>query len=126
MLSVGVNTAKLVIVQLLKEGKVRRSYLGIAGQTAPLHRRITRYYGLSLDKGVFVTNVVRDSPANKAGIVEGDIIIEFDGNSITGIDDLQKHLVIGIVDKKCSIVVLRRFTEKVALEIVPVESLDNT
>ncbi len=120
--AVGINTAKLVVVDLLKEGKVRRSYLGIAGQTVPLHRRVARYYGFDLDKGVFVTSVIKDSPAEKAGVLEGDMVVEFNGRLITGIDDLQKHLVIDIAGKKCSLVVLRHFTEKVAIEVTPVEA----
>jgi S1-C subfamily serine protease len=62
------------------------------------------------------------SPAESAGILEGDMVIEFNGSLITGIDDLQKHLVIDIVGKRCSLVVLRHFTEKIALEVVPVEA----
>jgi S1-C subfamily serine protease len=120
--AVGSNTAKLVVVELLKEGKVRRSHLGIAGQTVPLHRRVARYYGLDLDNGVFVTSVIKGSPAERAGVLEGDMVIEFNGTLITGIDDLQKHLVIDIAGKKCSMAVLRHFTEKVAMEVVPTES----
>jgi S1-C subfamily serine protease len=120
--ALGVNTAKLVVVELLKEGKVRRSYLGVAGQTVPLHRRVARYYNLNMDNGVFVTNVMKDTPAEKAGVLEGDMIVEFNGSLVTGIDDLQKHLVLDIVGKKCPLVVLRHFTEKVTLEVTPVES----
>jgi S1-C subfamily serine protease len=120
--ALGVNTAKLVVVELLKDGKVRRSYLGFAGQTVPLHRRVARYYNLNMDNGVFVTNVIKNTPAEKAGVLEGDMVIEFNGRLITGIDDLQKHLVIDIVGKKCSLVVLRHFTEKVTLEVTPAES----
>ena len=120
--ALGINTAKIVVVELLKEGKVRRSYLGVAGQTVPLHRRVARYYNLDMNNGVFVTNVMKDTPAEKAGVLEGDMIVEFNGSLITGIDDLQKHLVIDIVGKKCSMVVLRHFTEKVTLEVTPVES----
>jgi Trypsin-like serine proteases, typically periplasmic, contain C-terminal PDZ domain len=87
--ALAINTAKLVIMELLKEGKVRRSYLGIGGQTVPLHRRIVRYYNLDIESGVFVTSVMKDSPASRSGISEGDMLIEFNGNPITGIDSLQ-------------------------------------
>ncbi len=120
--AVAANTARLVVMELLKEGKVRRSYLGIAGQTAPLHRRVVRFYNLDVENGVFVTNVVPGSPAEKAGVMNGDMVIEFEGAAIDGIDDLQKHLVFENVGKKSSIVVLRNFTEKVTLAVTPVES----
>jgi S1-C subfamily serine protease len=120
--ALAVNTAKIVVVELLKEGRVRRSYLGIAGQTVPLHRCVVRYHNLGIENGVFVTQVMSNSPAAKAGVLEGDLMIEFNGSLINGIDDLQKHMIIDIAGKKCSLVVLRHFTEKVALEIEPAES----
>ena len=120
--AVAINTAKLVVMELLKEGKVRRSYLGIAGQTVPLHWRVVRHYGLGLRRGVFVTSIIKGSPAETAGVLEGDMIIEFDGSFVNGIDDLQKHLTIDLAGKRCPLVVLRRFTEKVQLEITPGEA----
>ncbi|MGB7566768.1 MAG: trypsin-like peptidase domain-containing protein [Chitinivibrionales bacterium] len=123
--ALAVNTAKLVIVELLKDGKVRRSYLGIGGQTVPLHRRIVRYYDLNIENGVFVTSVAKDSPASHSGILEGDMLIEFNGNPITGIDSLQKYLSAELVGKKCTITILRRYTEKIELEILPQEKVES-
>jgi S1-C subfamily serine protease len=120
--AVAVNTARLVMVELLKEGKVRRSYMGIAGQTVPLHRRVVRFYNLDIDNGVFVTHVAKGGPAEKAGVREGDLVIAFNGNPVSGIDDLQKHLVADIVGKPCPLVVVRNFTEKLSLEVRPGES----
>lgn len=120
--AVAVNTARLVVVELLKVGKVRRSYMGIMGQTVPLHRRVVRFYNLDIDSGVFVTQVAKGGPAEKAGVREGDLVIEFNGSPVSGIDDLQKHLVADIVGKPCSLVVVRNFTEKISLEVRPGES----
>jgi S1-C subfamily serine protease len=115
------NTARLVVMELLKNGRVRRSYLGMAGQTVPLHRRIVRFYNLELDNCVFVTSVQQNGPADRAGVKEGDMVIEFNGNLITGIDDLQKHLGIDVAGKSCPLIVLRHFTERVELTVVPLE-----
>lgn len=120
--AVAINTARLVVMELLKEGKVRRSFIGIAGQTVPLHRRVVRFYNLDIDSGVFVTQVVKGGPADRAGVHEGDLAIEFNGSPVNGIDDLQKHLVAGIVGKPCPLVVVRNFSEKISLEVRPEES----
>jgi S1-C subfamily serine protease len=120
--AVAVNTARLVVVELLKEGKVKRSYMGIMGQTVPLHRRVVRFYNLDIDSGVFVTQVAKGGPAEKAGVKEGDLVIAFNGSPVGGIDDLQKHLVADIVGKPCPLVVVRNFTEKLSLEVRPGES----
>jgi S1-C subfamily serine protease len=120
--AVAVNTARLAVIELLKEGKVRRSVLGILGQTVPLHRRVVRFYNLDVDSGVFVTQIVKGSPAERAGVREGDLMIEFNGSPINGIDDLQKHLVADLVGKRCSLVVVRNFTEKISLEVMPGET----
>jgi S1-C subfamily serine protease len=120
--AVAVNTARLVVIELLKEGKVRRSFIGIAGQTVPLHRRVVRFYNLDIENGVFVTQVVKGGPADLAGVREGDMVIEFNGSPVNGIDDLQKHLVAGIVGKPCPLVVIRNFSEKISLEVRPEES----
>jgi S1-C subfamily serine protease len=71
------NTAQLIIGWLLKEGRVRRSYVGLAGQTTPIHARVRRYYQLKQDRGVLVGGVEPGSPARLAGLREGDIIIAF-------------------------------------------------
>src|SRR4029079_8303513 len=86
------NTAKLVATQLIRDGKVSRSYIGLAGQNVPLPRRIVRYYDLAVDSGIFVVSFEANSPARKSGLREGDIIIGFDDHPTAGIDDLHKLL----------------------------------
>lgn len=86
------NTAAFVMTKLIHEGKVRRSYLGVAGQNVPLHRRVVRYHGLATESGVFVVNVEPNSPAAQAGLNEGDLIVAFGDKPVAGIDDLHRFL----------------------------------
>ena len=87
-----IDTAKFVASRLIRDGKVSRSYIGLAGQNVPLPRRIIRYYNLAVESGIFVISFENDSPARKGGVSEGDIIIAFDDRPIAGIDDLHKLL----------------------------------
>jgi S1-C subfamily serine protease len=115
-----INTAKFVAGKLIKDGKIKRSYIGIAGQDVPIHRRIVRYYNLPNEKGIMVINVEPNSPASKAGLLNGDIIISFNDKVISGIDDLHKSLTDDHLEKTSGIKVIR-YTEILELEIVPVE-----
>ena len=115
------NTAKLVAGWLIRDGRIRRSYIGVAGQNVPLHRRVIRFYNLPLETGVLVASVEKDSPAQRAGLREGDIIVAFNERPIGTIHDLHKMLVseqIGVVAK----LVVIRHTEKLELSILPAES----
>ena len=115
------NTAKLVAGWLIRDGRIRRSYIGVAGQNVPLHRRVIRFYDLPLETGVLVASVEKDSPAQRAGLREGDIIVAFNERPIGTIHDLHKMLVseqIGVVAK----LVVIRHTEKLELSILPAES----
>jgi len=87
------NTAQFVTGWLVKEGRVRRSYLGIAGQTAPIHARLRRHYRLRQDRAVLVSGVEPGGPARLAGLREGDLIIAFKGQTVAGIDELLRRLV---------------------------------
>ena len=115
-----INTAKFVAGKLIKDGKIRRSYIGIAGQNVPIHRRITRFYNLPDENGILITSLEKNSPAQKAGLSEGDIIIGFDDQTVSGIDDLHKLLTDMQVGKESNIKILRR-TEIIQLEIIPSE-----
>src|SRR6185312_2888142 len=86
------DSAQWVLGQLLAHGRVRRGWLGVAGMNAPLARRIARHHGLENASGVRVRSVERDSPASAAGIESGDLIVSYDGETISGIDSLQKTL----------------------------------
>jgi S1-C subfamily serine protease len=119
--AIGINTAKFVAGRLLQEGKVRRSQIGVEAQTTPLHRRLVRFYDLSQDSGVVVISVGDGSPAQRAGVREGDVIVALDGKPVAGVDDLQRLLTDARVGVSSSLTVVRH-TEKLELKVVPEES----
>jgi S1-C subfamily serine protease len=86
------NLASFVMSKLIHEGRIRRAYLGVAGQNVPLHRRVVRYHDLPHESGVFVVQVEPNSPAAQAGLRDGDLIVAFGDKPIAGIDDLHKLL----------------------------------
>lgn len=116
-----IDTAKFVASRLIRDGKVSRSYIGLAGQNVPLPRRIVRYYNLPVESGIMIISYDDGSPAKKAGALEGDIIVGFDDRPISGIDELHKLLTEDRIGQKFPLVVIRR-TEKLTLEVVPEES----
>jgi len=119
--AVGVNTAKVVTGQLIRHGRIRRGRLGVAGQHVPLLRLAQRALGVEAKSGVLVTGVEPDSPAARAGLAAGDIIVAFDGHGVSGIDDLHRLLVTERIGAPTTIVVLRR-ADRLELPIVPEES----
>lgn len=117
-----IDTAKFVASRLIRDGKVSRSYVGLAGQNVPLPRRIVRFYNLPVESGILTVSFEENSPARKAGLLEGDIIIGFDERPIAGIDDLHKLLTEERIGHKSKLVVIRG-TQKLDLEVVPEESI---
>jgi len=120
-----IDTAKFVASRLIRDGKVSRSYIGLAGQNVPLPRRIVRYYDLAVESGIFVISFENDSPAREGGVREGDIIIGFDDRPIAGIDDLHKLLTEERIARRSSLTVIRG-TDKLAIEVMPQESRNRT
>jgi S1-C subfamily serine protease len=116
-----IDTAKFVAARLIRDGKVSRSYIGLAGQNVPLPRRIVRFYNLKVESGILVVSFEENSPARNAGVREGDIIVGFDNRPIAGIDDLHKLLTEDRIGLKSSLVVIRN-TNQLTLEVVPEES----
>jgi len=119
--AIAINTAKYIAGWLIKDGIIRRSYLGIGGQTAKIHRRVARFHHLPNETGMLVIHVEPGSPANRAGLREGDMVVEFNGQAIAGIDDLHKLLTGAQVGVRSPLTILRH-TEKLLLEVVPEES----
>ena len=115
------NTAKFVAGWLIKEGKIRRSYVGVAGQNVPIHRRVVRFYNLPLETGVLVVSVEKNSPAEKTGLREGDVIVAFNAKAIGSIHELHKMLMGEQIGVQSEITIVRH-TEKLALAITPAES----
>lgn len=116
------NTAQFITGWLVADGRVRRSYVGIGGQTTPIHARLRRHYRLNQDRGVLVVGVEPGSPASLAGLREGDIIIAFKEQPITGVDELLRKLVAAEIGIASMLTVLRQ-TEKFELRITPQELL---
>jgi S1-C subfamily serine protease len=90
--AVPISTVVAVLPALLRDGRVRRGYLGVAGQDVPLLRRVTRFHRLSQATGVLVISLEQDGPARVAGVREGDIIVSFDAAPISSLDDLHRTL----------------------------------
>src|SRR5437868_77922 len=115
------NTARFVAGSLIRDGKIRRSYIGVAGQNVPIHRRVIRFYNLPLETGVLVVSVEKDSPAQRTGLREGDLIVGFNDQPIGSVHDLHKILVGEQIGLSASLTVIRH-TEKLELPILPAES----
>src|SRR5256714_4337178 len=115
--AIGMNTAKFVAGRLLRDGRIRRAYIGVEAQTAPLHRRLVRFYDLPQESGVIVSAVTPDSPAQRAGLREGDVIVALDGKPVAGVDDLHRLLTDAHVGLSSSLTVLR-WTQKLELQVV--------
>jgi S1-C subfamily serine protease len=119
-----IDTVKWVLVQLLKDGRVRRGYLGIAGANVPLARRIAHHFELDNTRAVRVESVERDGPASRAGLRGGDLIVGFGGQAVNGIDDLHKVLTAERIDTASRMVLIRGALqpEKLELEVRAAEA----
>jgi S1-C subfamily serine protease len=119
--AVAMRTASFVVSRLMRDGRIRRSYIGVGGQNVPLPRRLVRFHRLPAEGGVLVVSIEPNSPARKAGVLEGDVIVGYGERAITGIDDLHRLLTAEQVGVRAPLTILRR-SEKMVLEIVPEES----
>ena len=114
------NTAQLVAAWLIRDGVIRRSYLGLAGQNTTIHPRLVRHHKLTHNQGVLVAGTEPDGPARQSGLAEGDIIIAFREAPISSIDDLHRVLVGEEIGVRSTLTVIRG-VERVALSVVPQE-----
>jgi S1-C subfamily serine protease len=121
--AVAVDIAHWVIPQLLRHGRVRRGYLGVAGQTQELHRRVVLAYELPQATGVRVMSVEPGSPAAQVGVREGDVIVGLDGLPIASVDALHQALDASRVNRDCVIKLIRgvRTPAPVYLTVRPLE-----
>jgi serine protease Do len=103
--AIPVNMAKAVITQLRETGKVTRGWLGVSVQ--PVTPDLARSFGLKNEKGALISEVMKDSPAEKAGFKAGDIILEFDGKPITDMHELPRLAAVTPIGKKAVVKVLR-------------------
>jgi S1-C subfamily serine protease len=116
------NTAKFVAGWLIKDGRIRRSSIGVAGQSVPLHPRVARFHRLPNDRGVLVMEVEPGSPASAAGLRPNDTIVGFKGQPIGSVDDLHKQLVAAEIGVASPLMFLRD-AEKLFCMVVPRELL---
>jgi len=119
--AIGINTAKFVASRLLRDGRIRRSWIGVSAQTVSIHRRVVRFYSLPQETGVVVVGVEERSPARNSGLREGDVIVALDDKPVAGVDDLHRLLTDAQVGARCTLAVIRH-TERLALPIVPEEA----
>jgi S1-C subfamily serine protease len=119
-----IDTVQWVLLQLLKDGRVRRGYLGLGGANVPLARRVAHHFELDNTRAVRVESVERDGPASRAGLREGDLIVAFGGQPVNGIDDLHKALTAERIDMASRMVLIRGALqpEKLELEIRAAEA----
>jgi S1-C subfamily serine protease len=119
--AIAVNTAKFVAGRLIKDGWVRRSRIGISVQTVTLPRRVVQQHGLKTEGGVLVVAVEPGGPAERTGLLEGDVVIGLEGHPVAGIDDLHRLLTEERVGVWTRLIVIRG-SEKLTLDIIPSEA----
>jgi S1-C subfamily serine protease len=120
--AIAANTAGLVAVALIREGRIRRAWLGIGGQTLPLSRRYVRHFDLPAESGVRVETVEAGSPAARAGIRRGDILVALDDAPVPDVDALQRRLSAEAIGRSVAVGVLRG-EQRIALPVVPIEAV---
>ncbi|MEX3759833.1 S1C family serine protease [Paraburkholderia phenoliruptrix] len=115
-----IDTAKWVIMQIFAHGRVRRAYIGVAGTTTPLSRRVQRYFGLTAQSAVHVMEIVKGSPAATGGLRTDDTIVAVDSQPVQDVDALQRTLDASRIDKPVNVTVLRG-AQRLELTVTPVE-----
>ena len=116
------NTARFVASRLIRDGRIRRGCIGVAGQNIPIARSVARFNQMAVATGVLVTSLEPNSAASAGGLVDNDVIVAFAGEAITGIDDLHRCLNEETIGKEVIVTVLRR-GERREVRIVPRESM---
>ncbi|WP_109484223.1 trypsin-like peptidase domain-containing protein [Paraburkholderia sp. C35] len=117
-----IDTAKWVIMQIFAHGRVRRAFIGVAGTSMALPRRVQRYFGLESESGVRVMEIVKGSPAAVGGLRTDDTVIAIDGQVVDGVDALQRVLDASKIDIDVNVSVLRG-TRRVEVVVRPVEQV---
>ena len=119
--AIGIDTAVWVATRLMRDGRVRRSRLGLAAQTVPIATRVQRFHGMRQASGVMVSELVAGGPGQQAGLQAGDVLVSFDGSPIIGVDDLHRTLTQERAGITVPVGLLRR-TEMLTIEVTPRET----
>jgi S1-C subfamily serine protease len=119
--AIGIDTAVWVATRLMRDGRVRRSRLGLGGQTVPIDTRVRRFHQVPQTYGVLVLEVQEGGAAARAGVERGDVIVAFDDVAVVGVDDLHRALTAERAGRDVPLTVLRR-AEKLSLVVVPNEA----
>jgi len=120
--AIGSNTARFVVSRLIRDGRIRRSYIGVGGQNVPVPRRVVVAHRLATASAVLVVSIERGSPGERSGVREGDLIVAFDGRPLGGVDDLHRLLTDERIGVPAPLTVVRGI-ELRTVTIVPAESL---
>jgi S1-C subfamily serine protease len=115
------NTARFVASRLLRDGRIRRSYIGLGGQTVPIPRAVARENQLAVTSGVFIVSVEPNSPAANAGLKDGDVVLAFAGTPVTGVDDLHRLLTEEKIGVASAVTILRSARRR-TITVIPAES----
>ena len=119
--AIAIDTAKFVASHLIRNGRIRRGYIGVAGQDIPLPRRVIRFHRIPIETGILVISVEPNSPAQRAGLQEGDVLLAYDGHPTPGIDALHKLLTETSVGVASPLTILRGVETRV-LHVIAEES----
>src|SRR5438270_618780 len=119
--AIAINMAKFVAARLIRDGRITRSYIGVSGQSVPIHRRVVRFYDLAVESGVPGVGIEKESPAERSGLREGDVIVAFGDKPVANVDHLHRILTEEQVGRRSDVIVIRG-TEKLAMSVVPAQA----
>lgn len=114
------SVAQSIASKLIRDGRIRRGYIGVVGQDVTPESYVVKTFGLQCDKGVLVVRIEKDGPADKAGLLNGDVIVSIDGKAITNVDELHKQLTEDKINTRSVLDVLR-MSERLSIEVIPEE-----
>lgn len=119
-LAIASSSAERVASALIREGRVRRAWLGLGGQTVPLSRRVVRHYALPVESGVRVESLEAGAPAARS-LAVGDVIVAIDASPVRSIDDLQRLLGVEAIGQVIAIQVIRG-AQQLTRDVTPVDA----